>query len=170
VELRSLRRVESKAMLGRVAAPTRVTNSRGQDVPKLQDLLDRNESQLAERTTQQPGEDVLERQRRFHQKETRLRELRQSRLSSKERPLDVRTYDVVRHNGAWRVLHLGRYSTGFLDQQAAIAAAIEKAKGQMARGRGARVRLNRTDGQVWLADIETGTVSPPAQRASAGPS
>lgn len=133
-------------------------------MPKLQDLLDRNETQVAERTEQQPGEDVLERQRRFHQKETRLQELRQSRLSSTAKPPELRTYDVVRHNGAWRVLHLGRYSSGYNDQQAAIAAAVEKAKGQLARGRTARVRLNRTDGQVWLADLETGTVSPPPGR------
>jgi hypothetical protein len=125
---------------------------------------------VAERVEQQPSEDVLERQRRFHQKEERMQELRQSRLCATEKPPELRTYDVVRHNGAWRVLHLGRYSTGFPDQQAAIAAAVEKAKGQMARGRTARVRLNRTDGQVWLADLETGTVSPPANRSSAGAS
>lgn len=139
-------------------------------MPKLQDLLDRNETQLAERATQQPSEDVLERQRRFHQQEERLQELRQSRLSAATKTPEVRTYDVVRHNGAWRVLHLGRYSTGYHDQQAAIAAAVEKAKAQMGRGRKARVRLNRTDGQVWLADLETGTVSPPAQRAGTGAS
>jgi len=133
-------------------------------VPKLQDLLDRNESQVAERLVQQPGEDVLERQRRFQQKEARLRELRQSRLSATDKPTELRTYDVIRHNGAWRVQYLGRYSTGYLSQQEAIAAAVEKAKAQMARGRAARVRLNRTDGQVWLADLETGTVSPPSAR------
>ena len=133
-------------------------------VPKLQDLLDRNESQMAERLVQQPGEDVLERQRRFQQKEARLRELRQSRLSATDKPTELRTYDVIRHNGAWRVQYLGRYSTGYLSQQEAIAAAVEKAKAQMARGRAARVRLNRTDGQVWLADLETGTVSPPSAR------
>ncbi len=139
-------------------------------MPKLQDLLDRNETQVAERAAQQPGEDVLERQRRFHQKEARLQELRQNRLSSTEKLPELRTYDVVRHNGAWRVLHLGRYSTGYSDQQAAIAAAIEKAKGQLARGRTARVLLNRTDGQVWPADLETGTVSPPPDRGNAGTS
>lgn len=139
-------------------------------MPKLQDLLDRNETQVAERAEQQPSEDVLERQRRFHQKEARMQELRQSRLTATAKPPELRTYEVVRHNGAWRVLHLGRYSSGFLDQQAAVAAAVEKAKGQMARGRSARVRLNRTDGQVWLADLETGTVSPPPDRGSAGPS
>jgi hypothetical protein len=149
---------------------THKQDSRGQGVPKLQDLLDRNESQMAERVEQQPGEDVLERQRRFHQKETRLQELRQRRLTAMEKPPEVRTYDVVRHNGAWRVLHLGRYSTGYNDQQAAIAAAIEKAKGQMARGRTAQVRLNRTDGQVWRADLETGIVSPPTHRSGAGAS
>ena len=137
-------------------------------MPKLQDLLDRNETQVAERAAQQPSEDVLERQRRFQQKETQLQELRRSRLTATDKPPETRTYDVIRHNGAWRVLHLGRYSTGFRDQQAAIAAAVEKAKGQLARGRTARVLLNRTDGQVWLADLETGTVSPPPDRGSAG--
>jgi hypothetical protein len=153
--------------MGRVGS-TRKQHGRGQDVPKLQDLLDWNETQLAERVTQQPSEDVLERQRRFHRQEERLQELRQSRLSAVTRPPEVRTYDVVRHNGAWRVLHLGRYSAGYDDQQAAVAAAVEKAQAQMGRGRKARVRLNRTDGQVWLADLETGTVSPPAQRAGTG--
>jgi hypothetical protein len=136
-------------------------------VPKLQDLLDRNETQMAERVAQQPSEDVLERQRRFQQQEARLQELRRSRLSAEAKPPEMRSYDVIRHNGAWRVLYLGRYSTGYRDQQAAIAAAIEKAKAQMARGRTARVRLNRTDGQVWTADLETGTVSPPPSRANA---
>lgn len=133
-------------------------------VPKLQDLLDRNETQVAERVAQQPGEDVLERQRRFHQKEARLQELRQSRLSTTAKAPETRTYDVIRHNGAWRVQYLGRYSTGYPGQQEAISAAVEKARAQMARGRAARVRLNRTDGQVWLADLETGIVSPPAGR------
>ena len=133
-------------------------------MPKLQDLLDRNETQVAERTAQQPSEDVLERQRRFHQKEARLQELRQSRLTSKAKPPEVRTYDVVRHNGAWRVLHLGRYSTGYRDQQAAIAASVGRAKAHFTSGRTGRVRLNRTDGQVWLADLETGVVSPPGGR------
>jgi hypothetical protein len=154
--------------MGRGADPNK--EQPGYDVPKLQDLLDRNETQVAERSAQQPSEDVLERQRRFHQKETRLQELRQTRLSATEKPPEMRTYDVVRHNGAWRVLHLGRHSSGFLDQQAAIAAAIEKAKAQLARGRTARVRLNRTDGQIWPADLETGTVSPPPDRSSAGSS
>ena len=149
---------------------THKQDSRGQGVPKLQDLLDRNESQMAERVEQQPGDDVLERQRRFHQKETRLQELRQRRLTAMEKPPEMRTYDVVRHNGAWRVLHLGRHSSGYDDQQAAVAAAIEKAKGQIARGRTARVRLNRTDGQVWLADLKTGIVSPPAHRSNGGAS
>jgi len=131
-------------------------------VLKLQDLLERNESQMAERVEQQPGEDVLERQRRFHQKETRLQELRQRRLTAMEKTPEVRTYDVVRHNGAWRVLYLGRYSAGFDSQQGAIASAIEKAKSQITRGRPARVRLNRTDGQVWPVDLESGQATDPA--------
>ena len=93
---------------------------------------------MAERVAQQPGEDVIERQRRFHQKEARLQELRQSRLSTTAKPPEMHMYNVVRHNGAWRVLHLGRYSTGFGDQQAAIAAAVERPRrrwrGAVARG------------------------------------
>jgi hypothetical protein len=131
-------------------------------VPKLQELLDRNETQVAERTAQQPSEAVLERQKRFGEKAARLQELRQRRLAEGTSTPELRTFDVIRHNGAWRVLDLGRYSTGFASQQAAIAAAIEKAKGQMARGRPVRVRLKRTDGQVWLADLESGEVSPRA--------
>ena len=64
----------------------------------------------------------------------------------------------------------GAIPADFGDQQAAIAAAVEKAKGQLARGRTARVLLNRTDGQVWPADLETGTASPPPGRGSAGAS
>jgi hypothetical protein len=139
-------------------------------VPKLQEILDRIDSQVAERPVQQPGAEVLERQQRFHQQEARLQALRQSRLSAAAKPPELRTYDVVRHNGAWRVLHLGRYSSGYRDQQAALSAALERAKGQMARGRDARVRLNRTDGQVWLADLDTSAVAPPSRRESGGPS
>jgi len=137
---------------------------------KLRELLDRIDSQVAERPAQQPNADALERQRRFHQQEARLQMLRQSRLSAAAKPPELRTYDVVRHNGAWRVLHLGRYSSGCHDQQTALSAALERAKGQMARGRDALVRLYRTDGQVWLADLETGTVAPPSRRAGAGAS
>jgi Uncharacterized protein conserved in bacteria (DUF2188) len=128
-------------------------------VPKLQDVLDNSETHVAERTVQQPTEAVLQRQERFRQQEARLLELRRNRLAAGSTTPEVRTYDVVRHNGAWRVLYLGRYSSGFASQQAAIAAAVTKAKAQMARGRAARVRLMRTDGQVWFADLATGTVS-----------
>jgi hypothetical protein len=111
---------------------------------------------------------VLERQKTFLQKEARLSELRRKRLAAEtsDTPVpETRTYDVVRHNGAWRVLYLGRYSAGFDSQQAAIASALEKAKSQIARGRAARVRLNRTDGQVWPVDLESGQATDPASTA-----
>jgi len=134
-------------------------------VPKFQDLIDRSAAQVAERVEQQPSEAVLERQKTFLQKEARLSELRQKRLAAEtsDTPVpETRIYDVVRHNGAWRVLYLGRYSAGFDSQQGAIASAIEKAKSQITRGRPARVRLNRTDGQVWPVDLESGQATDPA--------
>ena len=58
------------------------------------------------------------------------------------------TYEVVRHRGHWRVLHLGKHSAPHLDQEAAKAAAIESARQARASGRDAVVRLLRTDGKV----------------------
>jgi hypothetical protein len=131
-------------------------------VPKFQDLIDHSGTQVAERSEQRPSDAVLERQKAFLQKEARLSELRRIRLAADAAAPEVRTYDVVRHNGAWRVLYLGRYSAGFDSQPAAIAAAVEKAKSQMTRGRTVVVRLNRTDGQVWPVDLETGNATDPA--------
>jgi Uncharacterized protein conserved in bacteria (DUF2188) len=58
-------------------------------------------------------------------------------------------YDVVRHRGSWRVLHVGRYSAPYASQHAAIDAATRAATQEMANGRNVTVRLNRTDGQVF---------------------
>jgi hypothetical protein len=131
-------------------------------VSKFQELLDASGADVAARTAQQPSDAFLERQKQFIQQETRLAELRRIRLASKTPAPETRTYDVVRHNGAWRVLYLGRHSAGFAGQQDAISAAVEKARVQMERGRSVRVRLNRTDGQIWSVDLATGTAKDPS--------
>ena len=59
------------------------------------------------------------------------------------------TYDVVRHRGSWRVLHVGKHSAPHANQQAAIDAAVRAATQDVANGRTVAVRLNRTDGQVF---------------------
>lgn len=128
---------------------------------KFQKLLDASGADVAVRTAQQPSDAFLERQKLFLQQEARLSELRRIRLTAKAPAPGARTYDVVRHNGAWRVLYLGRHSAGFASQQDAISAAVEKARTQTARGRSVRVRLNRTDGQIWSVDLATGTAIDP---------
>ena len=37
-------------------------------------------------------------------------------------------YEVVRHRGHWRILHIGKHSAPYDSQEAAIAAAIDQAK------------------------------------------
>ncbi len=64
------------------------------------------------------------------------------------------TYDVVRHRGGWRVLHIGRHSRAHGDQEAAVRAAIKLAKEKRAAGRAAEVRLNRTDGQIVIVPLD----------------
>ena len=63
--------------------------------------------------------------------------------------LPTMIYDVVRHRGSWRVLHVGRYSAPYPSQQAAVDAATRAATQDLANGRSVMVRLNRTDGQVF---------------------
>jgi hypothetical protein len=129
---------------------------------KLRDLMRLRDAQ---RPLQGPSELSIERQRLFAQQEARLWELRKARLSgSQDTPasLTARTYDVVRHRGAWRVLRLGKYSQACPTQQAAIASAIEKARADAAVGRAVRVRLVRVDGRVWPVDLATGTPIDPS--------
>lgn len=66
-------------------------------------------------------------------------------------------YDIVRHRGHWRVLHLGRHSAPYDNQEAAVAAALKAARPAYEAGRGVAVRLNRTDGKVLEIDPATGT-------------
>jgi len=58
-------------------------------------------------------------------------------------------YEVVRHRGHWRVLHLGKRSSAHASQEAAIESAMKTAMKQEAAGRTVTVKLLRTDGQVF---------------------
>ena len=58
-------------------------------------------------------------------------------------------YDVVRHRGHWRVLHVGKHSLPHAGQDAAIDAAMKVAMERKAAGRTVVVRLCRTDGKVF---------------------
>jgi len=67
-------------------------------------------------------------------------------------------YDVVRHRGSWRVLHLRKHSAPHPSQTAAIESAMKSAAQDMANGRVVTVRLNRTDGRIFdLARASTHT-------------
>ena len=68
--------------------------------------------------------------------------------------LPVLEYEVVRHRGHWRVLHIGKHSAPCDSQDAAIAAAVAQAKESVAQGRLALVRLKRTDGEERLIDLD----------------
>jgi tRNA(Ser,Leu) C12 N-acetylase TAN1 len=72
------------------------------------------------------------------------------------------SYDVVRHRGCWRVLHLGRYSPSHPDLDSAVRAASKLAKEKIAAGREAEVRLNRTDGAIIQVNLEAEQSPAPA--------
>jgi len=74
--------------------------------------------------------------------------------SQSEEVLPLLTYEVVRHRGHWRVLHIGKHSAPHLDQEAAKAAAMESARQAKASGREVAVRLLRTDGEVIELDLD----------------
>ena len=76
--------------------------------------------------------------------------------SHREEVLPLLTYEVVRHRGHWRVLHMGKHSAPHLDQDAAKAAAMDSARQAKASGRDVAVRLLRTDGQVIELDPDDG--------------
>ena len=64
-------------------------------------------------------------------------------------PLPTMTYDVVRHRGHWKVLHVGRHSASHPSQKSAIDSAVKLAMESKAAGRNVVVRLNRTDGRIF---------------------
>lgn len=59
------------------------------------------------------------------------------------------TFDVVRHRGHWRVLHVGRHSAPHPNQKSAIDSAVKLAIESKVAGRTVLVRLNRTDGRIF---------------------
>lgn len=63
--------------------------------------------------------------------------------------LPTLTYDVVRHRGHWKVLHVGRHSASRPSQKSAIDSAVKLALESRAAGRNVLVRLNRTDGRIF---------------------
>jgi hypothetical protein len=63
-------------------------------------------------------------------------------------------YEVVRHRGHWRVLHLGKHSQPHASQEAAIGSVMKIALKQEAAGRTVTVKLLRTDGQVFDLKID----------------
>jgi len=67
--------------------------------------------------------------------------------------LPMLEYEVVRQRGHWRVLHVGKHSAPHDSQDAAITAAVARAKQSVALGRTALVRLKRTDGEERLIDL-----------------
>lgn len=69
-------------------------------------------------------------------------------------PLPTLVYDVVRHRGHWRVLHIGKHSAALPSQKAAIEQAMKLAIESKAAGRNVVVRLNRTDGRVFDLTVE----------------
>ena len=50
-------------------------------------------------------------------------------------PLPTMTYDVVRHRGHWKVLHVGRHSASHPSQKSAIDSAVKLAMESKAAGR-----------------------------------
>jgi hypothetical protein len=74
-------------------------------------------------------------------------------------------YEVVRHRGHWRVLHIGKHSPPFADQVAATAAAIGLAQRARTSGRFVAVRLLRTDGKVIEVDFDSGSTVGAAEKS-----
>lgn len=72
-------------------------------------------------------------------------------------------YEIVRHLGRWRVLHLGRHSQPHADQDAAIRAARKTARKQAKAGRDVEIRLNRTDGGVVVLPLDGDETAAPEQ-------
>jgi hypothetical protein len=73
--------------------------------------------------------------------------------------LPTMTYDVVRHRGHWKVLHVGRHSASYPSQKSAIDSAMKLAMESRAAGRNVLVRLNRTDGRVFDLTAKVGAAA-----------
>jgi hypothetical protein len=71
--------------------------------------------------------------------------------------LPILLYEIVRHRGHWRMLHIGKHSSSFTDQASATAAALNSAKQAREAGREVAVRVLRTDGKVFTLDPDSGS-------------
>jgi hypothetical protein len=89
-----------------------------------------------------PDPQVLDRERAFQNQASKLENLRLRRMANEQL-----VYEVVRHRGHWRILHLEKYSKPFEDEAAAIDAAKQTAKDRAKRGHPVEVILRQTDGQ-----------------------
>jgi hypothetical protein len=63
-------------------------------------------------------------------------------------------YDVVRHRGHWRILHIGKYTGAYPTAEAALAVAVQVAKEKQQAGLASEVRLYRTDGQILNVPLD----------------
>jgi Uncharacterized protein conserved in bacteria (DUF2188) len=139
---------------------------------KMQQFLE-FETRAAIRSPQQPSELFMEREKALLQQADRVARLREVRLAAADHEgagshgaaSRFAIYEVVRHRGFWRVLHLGKHSPSCPSQQAAIEAAVKRARKAMELGQPVEVRLKRTDGQVWPIDVETSSVIAPSGAA-----
>lgn len=89
-----------------------------------------------------PDQEVLTRQRAFEDQASKLQHLRQQRVAHQQL-----VYEVVRHRGHWRILHLKKHSKPFDSQAKALVEAHRTAGAQAERGHAVEVILRRTDGQ-----------------------
>ncbi|HET6620319.1 MAG TPA: hypothetical protein VFG64_10285 [Dongiaceae bacterium] len=103
----------------------------------------------AKRVPQLPSEAFLERERAMAERSDKIEGLRLTRLANGNQTASPPSvlFEVVRHRGHWRTLHLKRHSVPFSDQGAAIAAAKALARNRRGLGRAVEVVLVRTDGQ-----------------------
>lgn len=90
-----------------------------------------------------PDQEVLTRQRVFQDQASKLQHLRQQRVAHQQL-----VYEVVRHRGRWRILHLKKHSKPFDSQTEALDEAQRTARAQAKRGHAVEVILRRTDGQI----------------------
>ena len=83
---------------------------------------------------------ALDRERAFQDRAKKIEKLRQQRVSGQ-----LLVYEVVRHHGYWRVLHLNRHSKAFGSQTEALDEAQQTANAKAKDGHRVEVILRRTD-------------------------
>ena len=95
-----------------------------------------------------------ERDRVFAERASKIEALRQRRLAGPTVPLEKLSFEIVRHRGHWRTLHVGRHSPPLADQAAAILAAKKLARKKRALGHPVEVVLRRADGELVVQSID----------------